>query len=412
MKKKPDVNDTLRAEGEDGVRARHDRATRYKYGQVKPPRFKLTPFGEVTVGSERVYLVKGIIPRRGLILVWGPPKCGKSFWTFDLVMHVALGWSYRGRRVQQGPVVYLALEGSEGFKARVQAFRQQHLADHEQEAVPFYLVIASIDLIKDHRDLIESIGAQIGKTNPVLVAIDTLNRSLAGSESSDEDMASYVKAAGAIEAAFECAVTIVHHCGVDGTRPRGHTSLTGAADAQHAVRRDAADNVSVTIEYMKDGAEGDQIISRLETVEVRKDIDGDAITSCVIVPVEMAMAEAKPAATKPAKAVRMPRPAVIALRALTEAINECGEAAPTSNYIPRAIYVTTFDRWRDYAYRRGISDGEKRAQQKAFKQASEYLIAGEYVSVWEGYVWTKTVTPKTVPETEQPIEGKPSELAN
>jgi hypothetical protein len=31
-------------------------------------------------------------PRVGLILVWGPPKCGKSFWTFDTVMHIALGW--------------------------------------------------------------------------------------------------------------------------------------------------------------------------------------------------------------------------------------------------------------------------------------------------------------------------------
>jgi hypothetical protein len=34
-------------------------------------------------------------------------------------------------------------------------------------------------------------------------------------------------------------VVIVHHCGIEGTRPRGHSSLTGAADAQLAVKRDA-----------------------------------------------------------------------------------------------------------------------------------------------------------------------------
>ena len=61
------------------------------------PRFRLVPFDRITVGAERVYLVKGIIPAAGLVVVWGPPKCGKSFWTFDLVMHVALGWKYRGR---------------------------------------------------------------------------------------------------------------------------------------------------------------------------------------------------------------------------------------------------------------------------------------------------------------------------
>jgi len=53
------------------------------------PRFRLIPFDRVTIGSERVYLVKGLIPRTGLIVAWGPPKCGKSFWTFDLVARSA-----------------------------------------------------------------------------------------------------------------------------------------------------------------------------------------------------------------------------------------------------------------------------------------------------------------------------------
>src|SRR6187455_2945204 len=55
------------------------------------PRIKLVPFDKVTLGTERRYLVKGLIPYPGLSVVWGPPKSGKSFWTFDLVMHVALG---------------------------------------------------------------------------------------------------------------------------------------------------------------------------------------------------------------------------------------------------------------------------------------------------------------------------------
>ena len=71
--------------------------------------------------SQPNYLVKGIIPRDGITVVWGPPKCGKSFWTFDLVMHIVLGRAYRGHRVQQGAVVYLALEGGHGFRARVEA---------------------------------------------------------------------------------------------------------------------------------------------------------------------------------------------------------------------------------------------------------------------------------------------------
>ena len=85
---------------------------------------------------------------------------------------------------------------------------------------------------------------------------------------------------------FKCAVIIVHHCGHEGSRPRGHSSLMGAIDAQIAVKRDAADNIIATVELMKDGLQGDEFASRLEVVELGLDDDGDKITSCVIVPVE------------------------------------------------------------------------------------------------------------------------------
>jgi len=247
------------------------------------PRFKLRRFDELKIGTERTYLVKGLIPRVGLVVAWGPPKCGKSFWAFDLAMHVALGWEYRGRRVQQGPVVYCAFEGGSGYNARAEAFRQQHLTE-DPPPIEFYLLDAQIDLVADHRAIIAAMRAQ--NAAPACVVLDTLNRSLAGSESNDKDMALYIRAADAIREAFACAVIIVHHCGIDGTRPRGHTSLTGAVDAQLAVARDIAGNVLVTVEWMKDGPEGDIIASRLERVEIGTDIDGDPITSCVVRPID------------------------------------------------------------------------------------------------------------------------------
>lgn len=248
------------------------------------PRFQLVPFDKIQLGTDRAYLVKNLIPRTGLTVIWGPPKSGKSFWTFDLVMHIALGWPYRDRRVQQGPICYCAFEGQGGIKARVEAFRQRHLAE-QAEPVPFYLVPAILDLAKDHAELIKGIRHEVGERLPAAVVLDTLNRSLAGSESNDEDMAAYIRAADTIREAFNCAVLIVHHCGVDGSRPRGHTSLTGAVDAQLAVKRDAAGNIVVTVEWMKDGGgEGETIPSTLETLEVGRDADDEPITSCVVVP--------------------------------------------------------------------------------------------------------------------------------
>jgi hypothetical protein len=342
-------------------------------------RFPLVRFKDLKPGTAVRYLIKPIIPSFGLTLAWGPPKCGKSFWTFDAMMHVALGRQYRDHKVQQGTVVYCAFEGAEGFKLRAEAFRRHHNTDAD---VPFYLMPVSMDLIADRQVLIDCIRTILGdKIEIAAIVLDTLNRSLNGSESDDEDMANYVRAADELIAGFNCAVILVHHCGHDGNRPRGHSSLLGAVDAQIAVTRNAANNIVATVERMKDGPEGAVIASRLENLDVGTDDDDDPQTSCVIIPVEGAVPEARERQKKLSDAAK------IALRALVKAINEGGEPAPASNHIPLGMRVVSEKVWRDYAYKSGISDGEERAKQTAFKRASQQLLSNNYVGTWNGLVW-------------------------
>ena len=148
-------------------------------GKAVEPRIKLVPFNSIKLGTDRRYLVKGLIPYPGLTVVWGPPKCGKSFWTFDLAMHVALDREYRGKRIHHGPVVYCCFEGQIGFQARAEAFRQRHLPE-EAEEIPFFLMPVTLDLTREHPDLITAI--QAADVDPAAVVLDTLNRSLNGSE--------------------------------------------------------------------------------------------------------------------------------------------------------------------------------------------------------------------------------------
>jgi hypothetical protein len=53
-----------------------------------------------------------------------------------------------------------------------------------------------------------------------------------------------------------------------------------------AVRRDGAKNVvaKIEFEFMKDGAEGDEIISRLVVVDVGKNDLGEDESSCIVEP--------------------------------------------------------------------------------------------------------------------------------
>jgi AAA domain len=357
------------------------------------PRFRLIAFDKIVLGSEPAYLVKRLIPRAGLTVIWGPPKCGKSFWTFDLVMHVALGWEYRGRRAQQGGVVYLALEGGKAFEGRVEAFRQRFLlADHDP--VPFYLIVDALNLVKEHPDLIGCIRVQAKGNLPAVVVIDTLNRSLAGSESDDRDMSLYVRAADAIRHAFGCAVIIVHHCGIDATRPRGHTSLAGAVDAQLAVKRDAADNIVVTVERMKDGPEGDSLLSRLEPLDVGIDSDGDPKSSCIVLPAE---GEAAQAAAHVKKSGRKPTKRQCAIQdAITEALDTQGRVITPRAGMPavRAAKVSDIRQEFDRRYIVAEPDPAKAANAKrmAFKRALDHLPAqfGAGSALGADWIWRIT----------------------
>jgi len=198
----------------------------------------------------------------------------------DMMFHVAKGCEYHDRAVQQGTVVYCAFEGGHGYTKRIEALRR-HYGIADDDRVPLPIMSGMANLINDHKLLTHEIADQLGDVRPVAVVLDTLNKSLVGSESKDTDMASYIRAAEAIREAFQCVVIIVHHCGWDESRMRGHSSLPGALDAELAVVRDG-EIATVTVEHMRDGAEGTQIVVKSKVLEVGDDANGRPLTSLVV----------------------------------------------------------------------------------------------------------------------------------
>ena len=306
--------------------------------------FPLVAFENIRLDTDRRgYFVKGLLPDRGLVVIWGPPKCYKSFWATDIGLHIALDWEYRGRRVQQATVVYIALEGRHGFPARIEAFKQHHGV----QSAPFHLITKPLDLVRNADALIADIAAQLGAERPGVVFLDTLNRSLVGSESSDEDMAAFIAAAGKIEDRFGCLVCIVHHCGIDGTRPRGHTSLSGAVEVQLAVKKIGDLQAKVTVELAKDIPEGTDIFSKLEMVDLGTDPDGDRVTSLIVLPAEASACQQ----TAPRKLSDRQR---LALDALTECTLNTGKPAPANLGLPASIIVVPIETWRNELFTRSV----------------------------------------------------------
>jgi hypothetical protein len=247
---------------------------------------------------------------------------------------------------------------------------------------------SALDLVADQVAFIADIRAQLGGELPALIVLDTLNRSLAGSENDDRDMNAYVKAADAVRDAFGAAVVIVHHCGHGAKRPRGHSLLMGALDTQISVKLESK-IITATVELSKDGEDGAEIVSRLVPIDLGTDEDGDAITSCVVEPADdagLASANAAKAASRPSPSLA--KSARAGLSALKYALSECGEAAPTSAHIPPTVRVVTVDQWRTYAYKKGISTSDKaHAKGVAFNRASADLIDAGKIMIWIPYVW-------------------------
>lgn len=343
------------------------------------PQFTLIPFNDITHSKEINYVIRGLIPREGLVLVYGAPKCGKSFWVMDLALHVALNWTYRGRKVRHGNVVYIACEGVSGVTARIEAFKQNKLQEDVGD-IPFYLVGATLNLIKDHKTLEKDIREFL-KEKPIhIIVIDTLNRSLAGDENSSVDMGNYIKAADALREYFKCAVILIHHCGYDASHARGHTSLPAALDAQIAITRDKDDGTIITeLQFMKDGDTDEKLYSALEQIEIGDDDEGDPMTSCVIVSKDPPATDKKP---------KLSNQAQVALESLKQAIQEVGQYPPDELKIPPYTRIISMEDWRNYFYQNAIvASAKPDAKRQALHRAAEDLRKKKFIVVKSDYVW-------------------------
>ena len=160
----------------------------------------------------------------------GEAGSGKGFAVLDLLLSIALGRPYRGTiPVKQGAVAYVVAEGWGGIPQRIAAW----LAFHEIAAdveVPLYCIPASpqLNLPGEADTLCRTLTAL--PTPLTTTVIDTLARTLAGSDSDPRDMNPYINTIGRLQREIGGNVGPVHHSGWNPERERGYSGLRGAVD--------------------------------------------------------------------------------------------------------------------------------------------------------------------------------------
>lgn len=140
-------------------------------------------------------IVKGLLGANGFSVVFGDPGCGKTFFTMDLALHIALGWEWRERKVEPGPVIYIAAEGQSGIGNRIAAFKQTYGIT---ECANFAVLPSQVDLASpkaDTTNLINLINERSDQlSEPIkLLVVDTVSRVMNGAdENSSTGMGAFI----------------------------------------------------------------------------------------------------------------------------------------------------------------------------------------------------------------------------
>lgn len=227
------------------------------------------------------WLVRGILPKTGLGVIYGQPRSGKTFLALDIAMAIAKGVPWAGKRVMRGNVLYIGLEGQ--VRTRIDAYKRHHGGDYSGFRTLTGAGLSVLDS-RDIKDLIDVLRTE--SFSPSLIVIDTLNRAMpAGDENSSTDMGAAIAQAGRLSRAFGCLVLYIHHASKDLTKgARGHSSLLGATDAELLVTAEASGARRLKITKAKDAEDGLEFGFNLSAVDLGPAADApeERITSCVV----------------------------------------------------------------------------------------------------------------------------------
>ena len=230
------------------------------------------------------WLVKGIVPRAGVSMIYGDSGSGKTFLALDLAMAVAQGELWFGYRTKAAPVIYFPLEGA-GVQNRITAWEV-----HNDKTLP-----AGVRVVKEREfslldpantaGIVQAVNDFAGVSSGALVIIDTMARAVAGHDENDASvMGLAIAAAERIASEVGGAVLLVHHTGKDGKTVRGSSVLRAAAETMLFVESKGPGLHSWKPFKLKDGGKGPDAerAFTLKVVVLGQDDDHEDVRSCVV----------------------------------------------------------------------------------------------------------------------------------
>ena len=239
------LNDAIRKCRAQRPSAAIDRDS-FMAGNAKParkPKARSKAFSFTRIDRMNVepvcFAIDGWLAQESTAAIIGKSGAGKSFLAIDWSLSIASGRAWWGREVKQGPVFYIAGEGSRGIRKRCEACSRYHSVP--LEGLPFYLAghMPALNDPDSAQVIIDAVNdlAEECKQSPALIVIDTLARALHGESDNDaKAMNGFVACMDTLREEWGAAVLAVHHTGNENfDRPRGHSSFSAALDSWYVM---------------------------------------------------------------------------------------------------------------------------------------------------------------------------------
>lgn len=199
---KGDAYDALEILQPEGVRGLIDQAVPY----LDPEAYRV-----ITI-PERLWLIEDIIPDRGIILLAGSPKSGKSNFSLNVGRSLVFGEPFLDKPANKGKVLYLALERYELIQERSSSLGLKDISNFL--VLPPYLETPLKTTHSLNEKELPILKGMIRRVGPKLIIIDPLILFL---DLSPDDFHRYDRLyprfgeLRKICEDFNCAIMLVHH---------------------------------------------------------------------------------------------------------------------------------------------------------------------------------------------------------
>ena len=270
-----DFNDVMQQFGLDAVKEAF-------FGATKKEGLFVTIEEMMSTMEKPDWLLKGILERGSINLLFGESGAGKSLFAMEWAFCMANGIPWNGHAVPKKGLngIIIMGEGLRGATLRFKALSQKY----GKEPKRIMLSRKSVNLLNQgEADDIIRIVTELDFI-PDYIIIDTLHRNMVGDENSSEDMALYFKSIELFAKKLRAAILTVHHNGHgDKGRSRGSSSIKAAMDAEFCVTK-TGDGVKFSCTKSKDFGAGKDMVFTIKQVELEGDIfldddTGQQITS-------------------------------------------------------------------------------------------------------------------------------------